>query len=91
MPLLHRLAIMALVPYPSLNITISPQYEGRMPMSLDVGLAIEEPDLIANTTLVYITDLRELYPTLPYTGTNAVQASDSAGKIPLVPGETDDG
>lgn len=92
MSLLHRLAIMALVPCPSLNTTISPQYEGRTPVSLDVGLVIEEPDLIANTTLVYITDLRELYPSLPYnTGTNAVQASDSVGEIPLVTEETDNG
>ncbi|KAH6962451.1 hypothetical protein BKA56DRAFT_623001 [Ilyonectria sp. MPI-CAGE-AT-0026] len=82
---------MAQIPPPSLNITVTPKYEGRTPKSLNVRLVIEKPDLTANKTLVRITDLRDLFPAQPYTSANAVQASDSKGEVPLVPADASDG
>ncbi|KAF5003873.1 hypothetical protein FDECE_9603 [Fusarium decemcellulare] len=78
-------------PPPSLNITVSPRYQGTTPQSLDVHLVIEKPGLTATKTLVSIPDLRDLFPAQPYTATNAVQASDSGGKLTLVPADTSDG
>ncbi|RSM09828.1 hypothetical protein CEP52_003930 [Fusarium oligoseptatum] len=75
---------MAQNPPPSLNITVTPKYEGRTPKSLDVHLVIERPDLTANTTLVSLSDVSELFPVPPYTSADAIHASDSGGDIPLV-------
>ncbi|RTE81979.1 hypothetical protein BHE90_003553 [Fusarium euwallaceae] len=75
---------MAQNPPPSLNITVTPKYEGRTPKSLDVHLVIERPDLTANTTLVSMSDVSELFPVPPYTSADAIHASDSEGDIPLV-------
>lgn len=76
---------------PSLNITVTPQYQGRTPKSLDVRLVIEKPDLAANDTLVRLADVGELFPTPPYTSANAVQASDSKGEVPLISTDNSDG
>ncbi|RMJ08779.1 hypothetical protein CDV36_011617 [Fusarium kuroshium] len=75
---------MAQNPPPSLNITVTPKYEGRTPKSLDVHLVIERPNLTANTTLVSMSDVSELFPVPPYTSADAIHASDSEGDIPLV-------
>ncbi|OJJ07459.1 hypothetical protein ASPVEDRAFT_33681 [Aspergillus versicolor CBS 583.65] len=89
--LLHCLAIMAQPPPPSLNITVTPKYQGRTPKSLDVRLVIAKPDLTANRTLVHLRDVGDLFPAPVYIGANAVQASDSKGEVPLVPADTSDG
>ncbi|RSL82196.1 hypothetical protein CEP51_005322 [Fusarium floridanum] len=85
------LVIMAQDPPPSLNITITPKYEGRTPKSLDVHLLIEKPDLTVDMTLVSMTDVSELFPVPPYTSADAIHASDSEGDIPLVLENGDDG
>ncbi|RSL48896.1 hypothetical protein CEP53_009361 [Fusarium sp. AF-6] len=81
---------MAQNPPPSLNITVTPKYEGRTPKSLDVHLVIERPDLTSNTTLVSMSDVSELFPVPPYTSSDAIHASDSEGDIPLVLENADD-
>ncbi|KAJ3523290.1 hypothetical protein NM208_g12509 [Fusarium decemcellulare] len=58
-------------PPPSLNITVSPRYQGTTPQSLDVHLFIEKPELTATK--------------------NSLQASDSEGRLALVPADTSDG
>ncbi|KAM5353604.1 hypothetical protein ACJ41O_000254 [Fusarium nematophilum] len=82
---------MAHTPPPSLNITVTPKYQGRTPKSLDVRLVIEKPDLTASKTLVRLTDVGDLFPAPPYTGANAVQALDSKGEVPLILADTSDG